>query len=64
MPRALYGSCIGTQLSKMISMACVPSKLPPAPVGGGFDGTERAGTRSDGCKHGRNSADGCDEDRA
>ena len=32
--------------------------------GGGFDGTERAGTRSDGRKQGRNSADGCGEDRA
>ena len=33
-------------------------------AGGGFDGTERAGMRSDGGKQGRNSADGCDEDRA
>ena len=30
---------------------------------GGFDGTERAGMRSDGRKQGRNSADGCGEDR-
>ena len=28
------------------------------------DGTKRAGTRSDGRKQGRNSADGCGEDRA
>ena len=33
-------------------------------AGGGFDGTERTGTRSDGRKQGRNSADGCGEDRA
>ena len=31
---------------------------------GGFGGTERAGTRSDGRKQCRNSADGCGEDRA
>ena len=31
--------------------------------GGGFDGTERAETRSDGRKQGWNSADGCGEDR-
>ena len=32
---------------------------------GGFDGTERAGTRSDARKQGQNSADGCgDQDRA
>ena len=36
----------------------------PGAAGGGFDGTERAGTRSDGRKQGRNSADGCGEDRA
>ena len=36
----------------------------PRPAGDGFDGTERAGTRSDGRKQGRNSADGCGEDRA
>ena len=29
-----------------------------------FDETERVGTRSDGRKQGRSSADGCDEDRA
>ena len=32
-------------------------------AGGGFDGTERAGTRSDGRKQGRNSADRCDENQ-
>ena len=42
----------------------VPSKPPPAASGGGLDGTERLGTRSDGRKQGRNSADGCGEDRA
>ena len=40
------------------------SKPPSGAAGGGFDGTERAGTRSDGRKQGRNSADGCGEDRA
>ena len=34
------------------------------PAGGGFDGIERAGTRSDSRKQGQNSADGCGEDRA
>ena len=33
----------------------VPSKKPRASPGGGFDGTERAGTRSDGHKQGRHS---------
>ena len=33
-------------------------------AGDGFDGTERVGTRSDGRKQGRNSADRCGEDRA
>ena len=33
-------------------------------AGGGLDETERAGTRSDGRKQGRDSADGCGEDRA
>ena len=37
---------------------------PPGAAGGGFDGTERAGTRSDGREQGGNSADGCGEDRA
>ena len=36
----------------------------PGADGGGFDGTERTGTRSDGHKQGRNSANGCGEDRA
>ena len=35
----------------------------PAATGGGFDGTEPAGTRSNGRKQGRNSADRCGEDR-
>ena len=42
----------------------IPEKTAPAGAGGGFDGTERAGTRSGGRKQGRNSADGCGEDRA
>ena len=33
-------------------------------AGSGFAGMERAGTRSDGRKQRRNSADGCGEDRA
>ena len=45
------------------------SKSPPAarrqaPAGDDFNGTERAGTRSDGHKQGLNSADGCGEDRS
>ena len=39
-------------------------KTAPRRPGGGFDGTEWAGTRSDGRKQGRNSVDGCGEDRA
>ena len=38
-------------------------KTAPAAPGGGCDGTEQAGTRSDGRTQGRNSADGCGEDR-
>ena len=41
-----------------------PVKTASITDGGGFDGTERAGTRSDGRKQSRNSADGCGEDRA
>ena len=41
-----------------------PVKTASIAAGGGFDGTERAGTRSDSRKQGRNSADGCGEDRA
>ena len=42
-----------------------PTVNPPlVEPGDGFDGAERAGSRSDGCKQGRNSADGCGEDRA
>ena len=40
----------------------VPSK--PTPAGGGFHGTERAETRSDGRIQGRNGAGWCGEDRA
>ena len=39
-----------------------PSAAPAAE--GGFDGTKRTRTRSDGRQQGRNSADGCGEDRA
>ena len=41
-----------------------PVKTAPSSAGGGFDRTERAGTRSNVRKQGRNSADECDEDRA
>ena len=46
-----------------------PSRHPsalfrPRAAGGGFDVTERTGTRSDDREQGRNSADGCGEDRA
>ena len=46
-----------------------PSASRPGPsrgsiAGGGFDGTERAGTRSDGRTQDRNCADGCGGDRA
>ena len=41
-----------------------PVKTASSAAGGGFDGTKRAGTRSDGRRQGRNSADGCGEDRA
>ena len=37
--------------------------LHSAAPGGGFDGKERIGARSDGRKQGRSSADGCGEDR-
>ena len=40
------------------------NKIASSAAGGGFHGTERAGTRSDGRKQGRNGADGCGEDRA
>ena len=40
------------------------AKPPPGAAGGGFEETKRTGTRSDGRKQDRNSADGCDEDRA
>ena len=41
-----------------------PVKPPPGAAGGGFDGTERTGTCSNGREQGRSSADGCGEDRA
>ena len=46
-----------------LSRASLQQDLPTA-AGGGFDWTERAGTRSDGRKQGRHSADGCGEGRA
>ena len=63
-PSALLRPCL--RPSGRVSTRSVPSKPPPAaPVAarGGFDGTERAGTRSDGRNQGRSSADGCGEDR-
>ena len=61
-PSALFRPCL--QPSERVPARSVPSKRPPVAPGGGFDGTERAGTRSDGRTQGRNSADGCGEDRA
>ena len=64
-PSALVRPCL--RPSQRVPARPVPSKPPPAArrrTGGGFDGTERAGTRSDGLKQGRDSADGCCEDRA
>ena len=52
----LYGSLLHVHLLRDDS---VPWHRRP---GSGFDGTERAGTRSDGRKQGRNSADGCSEE--
>ena len=46
-----------------VLIATVRARPAPDVAGGGFAGTERAGTRSDGRKQGRNSADGCGEDR-
>ena len=40
-----------------------PVKTASSTAGGSFDGTKRAGARSDGRKQGRNSADWCGEDR-
>ena len=50
--------------SSLRSFERVPARSVSDAAGGGFDGTERAGTRSDGRKQGRNSADRCGEDRA
>ena len=61
-PSALFRPCL--RPSERVPARSVPSKPPPAAAGGGFDGTERATTRSDGRKQGRNSTDGCGEDRA
>ena len=40
-----------------------PVKTATSAAGGGFDGTEQAGTHSDSRKQGRNSADRCGKDR-
>ena len=61
-PSALLRPC--WRPSERVPARSVPSKPPPGAPGGGFDGTERTGTRSGGRKQGRNSADGCGEDRA
>ena len=57
-PSTLFRPCL--RPSERVPVRSVPSKPPPDAL----DGTERAGTRSDGRKQGRNSADGCGEDRA
>ena len=41
-----------------------PGGMKQRAAGGGCDGTERAGARSDGRTQGRNSADGRGEDRS
>ena len=56
-PSALFRSCLGP--SERVPARSDPSKPPLGALGVGFDGTERAGTRSDGRKQGQNSADGC-----
>ena len=61
-PSALLRPCL--RPSERVSVRSVPSKPPPAAPRCGFDGTEQAGTRSDGRKQGRNSADGCGEGQA
>ena len=60
-PSALLQPCL--RPSERVAARSVPLKPPPGAAGGGFEGTERAGTRSDGLKQGRNSADRCGEDR-
>ena len=57
-PSALFRPCL--RLSGRVPVRSVPLKPISIAAGGGFDGTGRAGTRSDG----RNSADGCGDDRA
>ena len=61
-PSALFQPCL--RPSERVPARFVTSKPPPGAPGGGFDGTERAETLSDGRKQDRNSADGCGEDRA
>ena len=62
-PSALFRPCLRPS-ERVQARSVVPSRQTRLLAGGGFDGTGRAGTRSDGRKQGRNSADGCGEDRA
>ena len=61
-PSALCRPCLRPY--EHVSARSVPSKPSTGAARGGFAGTERAGTRWDGRKQGRNGADGCCEDRA
>ena len=61
-PSALFRPCL--RPSERVPARSVPLKTASSAAGSGFVGTERAGKRSDGRKRGRNSADGCGEDRA
>ena len=61
-PHRTRQRCFGPVCNRLSASQLV--KTASSDAGGGFDGTRRAGTRSDGRKHCRNNADGCGEDRA
>ena len=65
-PHCTRQRCFGPVCDRPSASRPVPSRQNrlQAAAGGGFDGTERAGTRSADRKQGRHSADGCGEDRA
>ena len=64
-PHRTRQRCSGSVCDRTSASRPVPSRQNRIQRrGGGFDGTERAGTRPDGRKQGRNSADGCGKDRA